>query len=141
MIKKIYVIYKMFSIIIPDYAKIKNYRTMTKKKKKMAVEGAKKYQLEWMKEEINEFYEAIYLENENDVLDEAIGLIRTAQQFSSSKRVVYWWNKVSSDVHKVLSNKKKFNKAFIKWKYKKTLKGQAKDVISQDLIDFANLFN
>ena len=131
----------MFSIIIPDYAKIKNYRTMTKKKKKMAVEGAKKYQLEWMKEEINEFYEAIYLENENDVLDEAIGLIRTAQQFSSSKRVIYWWNKVSSDVHKVFSNKKKFNKAFIKWKYKKTLKGQAKDVVAQNLIDFANLFN
>jgi len=131
----------MFSIIIPDYAKIKNYRTMTKKKKKMAVKGAKKYQLEWMKEEINEFYEAIYLENENDVLDEAIGLIRTAQQFSSSKRVIYWWNKVYSDVHKVLSNKKKFNKAFIKWKYKKTLKGQAKDVIAHDLIDFANLFN
>ena len=131
----------MFSIIIPDYAKIKNYRTMTKKKKKMAVEGAKKYQLEWMKEEINEFYEAIYLENENEVLDEAIGLIRTAQQFSSSKRVIYWWNKVSSDVHKVFSNKKKFNKAFIKWKYKKTLKGQAKDVEAHDLIDFANLFN
>ena len=131
----------MFSIIIPDYVKIKNYRTMTKKKKKMAVKGVKKYQLEWMKEEINEFYEAIYLENENDVLDEAIGLIRTAQQFSSSKRVIYWWNKVYSDVHKVLSNKKKFNKAFIKWKYKKTLKGQAKDVKAHDLIDFANLFN
>ena len=114
---------------------------MTKKKKKMAVKGAKKYQLEWMKEEINEFYEAIYLENENEVLDEAIGLIRTAQQFSSSKRVIYWWNKVSSDVHKEFSNKKKFNKAFIKWKYKKTLKGQAKDVIAHDLIDFANLFN
>ena len=131
----------MFSIIIPDYAKIKNYRTMTKKKKKMAVKGAKKYQLEWMKEEINEFYEAIYLENENEVLDEAIGLIRTAQQFSSSKRVINWWKKVSPDVLKVLSNKKKFNKAFIKWKYKKTLKGQAKDVIAHDLIDFANLFN
>ena len=131
----------MFSIIIPDYAKIKNYRTMTKHKKKSAVEGVKKYQLEWMKEEINEFYEAIYLENENEVLDEAIGLIRTAQQFSSSKRVMYWLEKVSSDVHKVLSNKKKFNEAFTVWKYKKTLKGQAKDVISQDLIDFANLFN
>ena len=131
----------MFSIIIPDYVKIKNYRTMTKKKKKMAVKGVKKYQLEWMKEEINEFYEAIYLENENEVLDEAIGLIRTAQQFSSSKRVIYWWEKVSSDVQKVLSNKKKFHKAFIKWKYKKTLKGQAKDVVAQNLIDFADLFN
>ena len=131
----------MFSIIIPDYVKIKNYRTMTKKKKKMAVKGVKKYQLEWMKEEINEFYEAIYLENENEVLDEAIGLIRTAQQFSSSKRVIYWWEKVSSDVQKVLSNKKKFDKAFIKWKYKKTLKGQAKDVVAQNLIDFADLFN
>ena len=109
----------MFSIKIPDYVKIKNYRTMTKKKKKMAVKGVKKYQLEWMKEEINEFYEAIYIKNENEALDEAIGLIRTAQQFSNSKRVINWWNKVSSDVKKVLSNKKNFKKAFKKWKYKK----------------------
>lgn len=131
----------MFSIIIPEYAKIKNYRTMTKNKKKNAVKGVKKYQLEWMKEEINEFYEAIYLKNENDILDEAIGLIRTAQQFSSSKRVIYWWKKVSPDIQKVFSSKKKFDKAFVKWKYKKTLKGQAKGVIAKDLIDYANLFN
>ena len=131
----------MFSIDIPKFAKIENYRTMNKKKKKMAVKGVKKYQLEWMKEEINEFYEAIHLENESEVLDEAIGLIRTAQQFSDSKRVIYWWKKVISDVQTVLSNKKKFKKAFVKWKHKKTLKGQAKDVIAENLIDFANLFN
>ena len=114
---------------------------MTKNKKDMAVKGVKKYQLEWMKEEINEFYEAIYLENEAEILDEAIGLIRTAQHFSDSKRVMYWWEKVSADVQKVLSNKKKFNKAFKEWKYKKALKGQAKDVTSQHLINFANLFD
>lgn len=31
----------MFSITIPDYAKIKKYRTMTQKKKKMAVKVIK----------------------------------------------------------------------------------------------------
>ena len=126
-------------ITIPPFAKITKYRTMTKKKKKLASMGVKKYQLEWMKEEINEFYEAVHLESEDDILDEAIGLIRTAQHFSESKRVMFWWEKVSEDVRKVLS-KRKFNKAFKKWKKKKTLKGQAKGVTAQSLIDFARLF-
>tara|TARA_B100000683_G_scaffold191454_1_gene184519 strand:+ start:28 stop:423 length:396 start_codon:yes stop_codon:yes gene_type:complete len=130
----------MESIKIPRYAKIKNYRTMTKNKKKLAVEGSKKHQLEWMKEEINEFYEAIYLEDIAEIMDEAIGLIRTAQQFSDSKRVMTWWVKVLPDVKKVLSNKSKFNKEFIKWKRKKTKKGQAKGVTAQSLINFAKLF-
>jgi len=131
----------MLSITIPVYAKVNKYRTMTQKKKNMAVKGVKKYQLEWMKEEINEFYEAIYLENENEVMDEAIGLIRTAQQFSNSKRVISWWDKVSADVHKVFLTKKEFNKAYIKWKHKKKLKGQAKGVTAQSLIEFAGLFD
>ena len=131
----------MFSIIIPDYVKIKNYRTMTKKKKKMAVEGAKKYQLEWMKEEINEFYEAIFLQDKKEILDEAIGLIRTAQQFSESKRVMAQWCKVKNDVKTALSNKKEFNKAFKNWKKKKTLKGQAKGVTAKSLIEFAKLYS
>jgi predicted RNA-binding protein with EMAP domain len=41
-----------------------------------------------MNEEISEFYEAIYLNDKNEILDEAMGLIRTAQQFSGSKRVM-----------------------------------------------------
>lgn len=131
----------MNTITIPKYAKIKNYRTMTKEKKNLAVQGRKLIQLEWMKEEINEFYEAIYLEDKNEILDEAIGLIRTAQQFSESKRVMAWWNKVSSDVKKTLSNKKEYNKAFKEWKKKKTLKGQAKGVTSKSLSDFAGLFS
>ena len=125
----------MNTITIPKYAKIKNYRTMTKEKKNLAVQGKKLIQLEWMKEEINEFYEAIYLEDKNEILDEAIGLIRTAQQFSESKRVMAWWNKVSPDVKKTLSNKKEYNKAFKEWKKKKTLKGQAKGVTSKSLSD------
>jgi hypothetical protein len=129
----------MTDIVIPKYAKIKNYRTMTPKKKEQAVKGVKSYQLEWMKEEINEFYEAIHLQDENEILDEAIGLIRTAQQFSESKRVMAWWEKVSPDVRKVLSNRRKYNKAFIEWKRKKTLKGQAKGVTAKSLIDFARL--
>lgn len=131
----------MNTITIPKYAKIKNYRTMTKEKKNLAVQGRKLIQLEWMKEEINEFYEAIYLEDKNEILDEAIGLIRTAQQFSESKRVMAWWNKVSPDVKKTLSNKKEYNKAFKEWKKKKTLKGQAKGVTSRSLSDFAGLFS
>jgi len=49
----------MNKIEIPEYVNMKNYRTMNKSKKKMAEDGQKRYQLEWMKEEINEFYEAI----------------------------------------------------------------------------------
>lgn len=41
-------------IKIPKWVNIKNYRTMTSTKKKKAVKGIKKYQLEWMKEEVNE---------------------------------------------------------------------------------------
>ena len=131
----------MNTIKIPKFAIIKNYRTMNKDKKILAVQGKKLIQLEWMKEEINEFYEAIYLEDKNEILDEAIGLIRTAQQFSESKRVMAWWNKVSPDVKKTLSNKKEYNKAFKEWKKKKTLKGQAKGVTSKSISDFAGLFS
>ena len=41
-----------------------------------------------MIEEINEFYEAVNSEDEDEILDEAMGLIRTAQQFQDSKRVM-----------------------------------------------------
>ena len=50
------------------------------------------------------------------------------------------WNKVSKDVKKVLLNKTEFNKAFTKWKIKKTKKNQAKDVTKESLISFAKLF-
>ena len=93
---------------IPKFAKITDYRTMTPQKKKFAVEGKKRFQLEWMKEEINEFYEAVSIGDKAEILDEAIGLIRTAQQFSESKRVMIWWFKVSPDVKMVLSSKKEY---------------------------------
>ena len=90
--------------------------------------------------EINEFYEAINNQDEAEILDEAIGLIRAAQQFSESKRVLFWWEKIYTDVKTVLSNKQKFDKAFVKWKKRKTRKKQALDVTKQSLIDFAKLF-
>ena len=121
----------------PPFVKIKNYRTMTDQKKKLAVKGVKKYQLEWMTEEINEFYEAIYLQNLSDILNESIGLIRTAQQFRNSKRVLKKWRLVSGDVLKVLFNKKIFTKAFKLWKQKKTIKHQAKGVKVQHLMRFS----
>tara|TARA_Y200000002_G_C22617167_1_gene636540 strand:+ start:385 stop:780 length:396 start_codon:yes stop_codon:yes gene_type:complete len=130
----------MDKIEIPNFAKIKNYRTMNKTKKDLAVEGNKKYQLEWMKEEINEFYEAINNQDEAEILDEAIGLIRAAQQFSESKRVLFWWEKIHTDVKTVLSNKQKFDKAFVQWKKRKTLKKQALNVTKKSLINFAQLF-
>ena len=126
-------------IDIPEWVNIKNYRTMTDKKKKMAVMGVKEHQLEWMNEEISECYEAIYLNDKNEILDEGMGLIRTAQQFGGSKRVIAKWLKVRSDVKKVFYSKKVFNEAFRKWKIKKTKKGQAKDVVAEDLIKFAKL--
>ena len=131
----------MNTIKIPKFAIIKNYRTMNKEKKNLAVQGKKLIQLEWMKEEINEFYEAIFLQDKKEILDEAIGLIRTAQQFSDSKRVMAWWCKVKGDVKKALSNKKEFSKAFREWKKKKTLKGQAKGVTAKSLIEFAGLYS
>ena len=131
----------MSTIKIPKFAVIKNYRTMTKEKKDLAVQGKKLIQLEWMKEEINEFYEAIFLQDKKEILDEATGLIRTAQQFSESKRVMAQWCKVKNDVKKALSNKKEFNKAFKNWKKKKTLKGQAKGVTAKSLEEFAKLYS
>ena len=65
-------------INIPEWVKISNYRTMTDEKKNKAVNGYKKYQYEWMIEEINEFYEAVSMKNKENFRDEAIGLIRTA---------------------------------------------------------------
>ena len=112
---------------------------MTSTKKKKAVEGIKK-QLEWMKEEVNEFYEAIYLNDKDEILDEAIGLIRTAQQFNESKLVIRLFKKVINDIRLVFSSKKIFSKAFKKWKIKKTKKGQAKGVTENHLIEFAKLF-
>ena len=113
---------------------------MTPQKKKFAVEGKKRFQLEWMKEEINEFYEAVSIGDKAEILDEAIGLIRTAQQFSESKRVMKWWFKVSPDVKMVLSSKKEYQAAFKKWKSKKAKKNQALCVTSECLSQFAGLF-
>jgi len=127
-------------IKIPDWVKIKNYRTMTDEKKKLAVEGVKKYQLEWMNEEINEFYEAVDNGNKREILDEAIGLIRTVQQFVGSKRVVRQWEKVANDVRKVLANKGDYEKAFKRWKKRKTAKGQAKGVEAVNLEKFGKLY-
>ena len=126
-------------LTIPKCVKITNYRTMTKEKKGQAVNGNKNVQYEWMIEEVNEFYEAISLCDRDEVLDEALGLIRTAQQFSDSKRVMKKWNWVAPDVRKVFTSKKIFNETFKKWHKKKLKKGQAKGVKPHHLSDFAGL--
>ena len=77
----------MNKIIIPPWVKTSNYRTMTDEKKEKAVNGSKKYQYEWMVEEINEFYEALSMKDEVELRDEAVGLIRTYQQFMCSVEI------------------------------------------------------
>jgi hypothetical protein len=126
-------------IQIPVWVTIVNYRTMTNEKKSYAVAGNKTFQYEWMKEEVNEFYEAIHLQDIEEIRDEAIGLIRTYQQFRDSKRVVALWKKVRKDVMIVFPTRKVFLETFSKWHTKKLLKNQAKDVVSEDLIQIAKL--
>lgn len=126
-------------IQIPGWVTIVNYRTMTNEKKAQAVAGNKLIQYEWMKEEVNEFYEAIHLQDEEEIRDEAIGLIRTFQQFQHSKRVVELWKKVRKDVLLVFPTRKTFLETFDKWHKKKLLKNQAKDVIPEDLIKVARI--
>jgi hypothetical protein len=92
-----------------------------------------------MKEEVNEFYEAIYLEDIKEIRDEAIGLIRTFQQFKDSKRVVTLWKKVRSDVLRVFPTHRIFLEAFGKWHKKKLQKNQAKGVTPEELIDISKL--
>jgi hypothetical protein len=121
-------------INIPEWVKISNYRTMTDEKKNKAVDGYKKYQYEWMVEEINEFYEAVSMKNKENFRDEAIGLIRTYQQFMDSKRVCKLWQKVKADVKKVFPTKSIFLKSFKKWKIKKTKKKQALGVEAEHLL-------
>lgn len=119
---------------IPSWAKIVNYRTMTNEKKDLAVAGNKNMQYEWMVEEVNEFYEAIHLNDPEEICDEAMGLIRTVQQFSGSKRVVALWKKVRKDVAVVFPSRAVFNATFKKWHAKKLAKKQALDVVVDDLV-------
>ena len=126
-------------ITIPEWVSIKNYRTMTAEKKTRATNGSKIFQYEWMKEEVNEFYEAIHLEDIEEIRDEAIGLIRTFQQFQDSKRVVSLWKKVRKDVLYVFPTRKIFVEAFGKWHKKKLQKNQAIGVTPEELINISKL--
>jgi hypothetical protein len=126
-------------ITIPDWISIKNYRTMTTEKKTEAVNGNKLFQYEWMKEEVSEFYEAIYLEDTEEIWDEAIGLIRTFQQFQDSKRVVSLWKKVRRDVVYVFPTQRIFVEAFGKWHKKKLQKNQAIGITPEELILISKL--
>jgi hypothetical protein len=126
-------------IQIPDWVTVINYRTMNNEKKALAVDGNKVFQYEWMKEEVNEFYEAIYLQDIKETRDEAIGLVRTFQQFNGSKRVVALWKKVRRDVLLVFPTRKIFLEEFAKWHKKKLQKNQAIGVIPEDLIKIAKL--
>ncbi len=128
-------------IQIPDWATIENYRTMTAKKKMLAVAGNKLAQYEWMVEEVNEFYEAVHLNDVDEVRDEAMGVIRTVQQFSGSKRVMALWAKVRRDVTSasVFPTRAAFSAAFVAWHAKKLAKNQALGVTPDDLIRVARL--
>jgi hypothetical protein len=119
---------------IPPWVNIVNYRTMTNSKKDLAVAGNKVAQYEWMVEEVNEFYEAIHLNNMEEIRDEAMGLIRTVQQFKDSKRVVALWKKVRRDVARVFPTRKIFLETFSKWHAKKLAKNQALGVVADDLL-------
>ena len=116
-----------------------SYRTMTEEKKTHAVNGNKVFQYEWMKEEVNEFYEAIDLEDIEETRDEAIGLIRAFQQFHDSKRVVSVWKKVRRDVVDVFPTRLIFIEAFGKWHKKKLQKNQAIGVTADELIRISKL--
>jgi hypothetical protein len=124
---------------IPSWAKIVNYRTMTNEKKDLAVAGNKNAQYEWMVEEVNEYYEAVHLNNMDEIRDEAMGLIRTVQQFGESKRVVALWDKVRKDVALVFPSKAIFNETFKKWHAKKLAKKQALGVVVDDLIKVSGI--
>jgi len=129
----------MQEIVIPSWVRITNYRTMTNEKKDIATAGNKLFQYEWMVEEVNEFYEAVHLQNDEEIRDEAIGLIRAVQQFSGSKRVIAQWSKVRRDVVSVFQSRKQFLESFEKWHIKKLAKKQAFGVSPDDLIRVARL--
>jgi hypothetical protein len=127
------------NITIPSWATIVNYRTMTSDKKDLAVAGNKNAQYEWMVEEVNEFYEAVHLNNKDEIRDEAMGLIRTVQQFSGSKRVVALWEKVRKDVAMVFPTRAVFKNTFKKWHAKKLEKKQALGVTVDELIKVSGI--
>ncbi len=121
---------------VPEWVSIVNYRTMDDAKKRCAVEsGCHSCQTEWMREEINEFYEAISNEDQHEIEDEAMGLIRTYQQFRDCLTVVELWKQVRNDVLQVFPSRNIFEAAFDKWHKKKLLKNQAIGVVVHDLID------
>jgi len=126
-------------IDIPDWVKIKDFRTMDVVKKQCAVDGCEHCQIEWMIEEINEFYEAVSDGNKDDIEDEAIGLIRTYQQFQNISGVLELWKKVRNHVLEVFSTRDNFDMVFEKWHSKKRKKNQAIGVTAQQLIDISGL--
>jgi hypothetical protein len=92
-----------------------------------------------MIEEINEFYEAISIGKKDEIEDEAIGLIRTYQQFHQVPEIVELWYKVRNDVLQIFHSRELFDSAFLIWHDKKLKKKQAMGVTSQQLIDVAQL--
>ena len=128
------------SIQVPTWVKTREYRTMTPNKKMLAVGGDFACREEWMIEEVNEFYEAIENQDIDESLDEAIGLIRTAQQFEDVPKVKNLWDRVKKDIYALFQNeKKRFEIAFDEWHKKKIKKGQALGLKMDDLIGWADM--
>lgn len=128
------------SIQVPSWVKTREYMTMTPFKKMLAVKGDLACQEEWMIEEVNEFYEAIENQDIDESLDEAIGLIRTAQQFENAPKVKNLWERVKKDIYVLFQNeKKRFEIAFEEWHKKKIKKGQSLHLKMADLIEWADI--
>jgi chorismate mutase len=92
-----------------------------------------------MVEEVNEFYEAVQQNDVAEIRDEAMGLIRTVQQFGDSKRVVALWSKVHKDVSAVFPSRSVFVSTFKMWHAKKLAKKQALGVVVDDLLQVARI--
>lgn len=121
------------------------YRTMTNAKKIAAQEGVLSMQEEWLQEEIHELFEAAYLHNleaasctgqslaqlQAEVIDEAMGLIRTVQQFPRASYILTDSTKamrVLTGVIEELVMAGKFSAEYRKYEAKKHAKGQALDM-------------
>ena len=76
-----------------------------------------------------------------EVYDEAIGLIRTAQQFKNNPYVQVLYNHVLNDLKRVFNTEELFRKEFDKWKKKKTIKGQAKGVTADSLLSWSYIIS
>ena len=107
------------------------YRTMDDNKKTLAILGHVPSQREWMREEINEFREAIHLGNREEIIDECFGLLRTAQQFPITLEMLLEEAFFISSVMFMCD----LDREYAKFAAKKHAKGQASDMTLACLLE------